>query len=292
LAVSLSDNAKGAVFMMGSMIGFILNDTFFKLAVGDLALFQAILLRGIAATAFVVLLAWYFNALRFRPSARDRKLIAWRVVSEVGGTASYLTALAHMPIADATAILQVMPLAVTFAAAMLLGERVGWRRYTAIAIGFLGVLLIVRPGAAGFDSHAIWAVTAVFFLVMRDIITRRLSPEVPSLFVAALTSIAITVFAGLLTPWSGWSPVEAAPFTYLLAAAVCLIAGYTFGVMTMRVGEIGFVSPFRYTILIWSILLGIVVFDDWPDRLTLLGATIVVATGLYSFSRERKLSRL
>lgn len=292
MTISLSDNAKGAVFMMASMIGFILNDALFKLAVSDLALFQAIMLRGIAATAFVALLAWHFKALRFRPAPRDRKLIFWRVISEVGGTASYLTALSQMPIANATAILQVIPLAVTFAAAMLLGERVGWRRYSAIAIGFLGVLLIVRPGATSFDTHAIWAVTAVVFLVARDLITRRLSPEVPSLYVSTLTSIFITLFATVLMPWHGWMPVTPEPVIFLLAASVCLIAGYTFGVMTMRVGEIAFVSPFRYSILIWSILLGIVVFGDWPDELTMIGAAIVVATGLYSFYRERKLAGL
>lgn len=275
--------------MMASMAGYILNDTLFKLVMVDLALFQSIFLRGIMASCLILGLAHYFKALQYRPSKRDRRLIAWRVVGEVGGTVTYLTALSYLPIANATAILQALPLTCTFAASMLLGETVGWRRYSAIAIGFCGVLIIVRPGADGFDMHALWATISVVFLTLRDLMTRQLSPEVPSLFVTVLTSLTITALALLLLPLNSWEPVETIHLIWLGMASVVLIAGYLFGVMTMRVGEISFVSPFRYSILIWAILLGFFVFGEWPDTATIVGAVIVVATGVYTFYRERRL---
>lgn len=277
--------------MMASMAGFIVNDAFFKWVRADLSLFQAIFVRGLMATVLIVALAWYLRCLSYRPQGKDRRLIGLRVVGEVGGTTCYLTALSHLPLANATAILQALPLTVTFAAAWLLGEKVGWRRYSAIVVGLLGVCIIVRPGSEGFDWHALWAIAAVGFLTLRDLTTRRLSPAVPSAFVTLLTSITITTMAGLLLPVSGWNAVSGVHWLALGAAAFCLIFGYLFGVMTMRVGEIGFVSPFRYSILLWAILLGIAVFGEWPDLMTILGAAIVAATGIYSFYRERRLAR-
>jgi S-adenosylmethionine uptake transporter len=193
-----------------------------------------------------------------------------------------------MPIANATAILLVMPLAVTLAGAVFLGERVGWRRYTAIIVGFAGVLVIVRPGGAGFNAYALSALAAVGFLVVRDLVTRRFATGVPSVFVALATAVAITVLGALVTLFGRWVPLAGADALVLAAAAVCLVVGYLFGVMTMRVGEIGFVSPFRYTVLIWALLLGAVVFGEIPDALTFVGSVLVVGTGLYTFHRERR----
>jgi drug/metabolite transporter (DMT)-like permease len=152
----LSDNMRAAVFMMLSMAGFAFNDAMIKLSSSDLALFQAIFLRGLFATALITLLALRMGAFRHRPGRRDRRIVALRSVAEVGSTFFFLGALFNMPIADATAILQSLPLAVTLAAAFVFGERVGWRRYAAILVGFGGVLIIVRPGGAAFTPYAFW----------------------------------------------------------------------------------------------------------------------------------------
>ena len=145
--MQLADNLRGALFMTLSLAGFALNDTLMKLLAPDIPLFQAIFLRGVVATVLVGLLAWHRRALWQQISNRAAWIIGLRIVGELGMTICFLTALFNMPIASATAILQVMPLAVTLGAAMFLGETVGWRRYMAIAVGFLGVLLIVRPGS-------------------------------------------------------------------------------------------------------------------------------------------------
>ncbi|HSF96988.1 MAG TPA: DMT family transporter [Thermohalobaculum sp.] len=285
----LSDNMRGAVYMMVCMAAFVINDALMKSVSGGLTVFQAMFLRGIAATTLVGLLAAYKGALLHRPAPGDGRLLVTRLVGEIGGTICFLTALFHMPIANATAILQSMPLAVTLGAALFLREPVGWRRYLAIAIGFSGVLVIVRPGAEGFNTYALFAVTAVAFMVLRDLSTRRLSRSVPSLFVAFTTAAAITLTGGAVSAFQPWPEVPMTTVGTLAVAAGFLFVGYLFNVMTMRSGEIGFVAPFRYTILIWAILLGVVVFGEIPDSQMLAGSAIVVGTGVYTFYREQRL---
>lgn len=288
---ALSDNSRGALFMSICMAGFVLNDAMVKLVTQDIGLFQAIFLRGILASLLIGAFAWWRRQLFYRISRGDGAMLALRILGEVGGTVCYLTALMHIPIANATAILQALPLAVTLGAAVFLKEPVGWKRYTAIAIGFAGVLIIVRPGAEGFDAYALLAVVAVCFVTLRDLATRRLSGPVPSLFVAFLTAVSITLVGAVMLPVTAWQPVDAAHLGIIAVAAGALFFGYVFSVSSMRVGEVAFVAPFRYTILIWAILLGIVIFGHIPDAWTLVGASIIVATGVFTFYRERRLSR-
>ena len=284
-------NMQGAVFMSLSMAGFVLNDTATKWIADEVGLFQIIFVRGLFATALIGTLAAYKNSLFFRPSRDDVKTLCLRQIGEIGATLCFLNALFNMPLANATAILQSLPLAVTLAAALFLGERVGWRRYTAIIIGFTGVMLIVRPGTEGFTSYSLWAVAAVGLITLRDLSTRMLSPAVPSLFVTFVTALGVTLAGGAALPFAGWEPMTGNHLSALATAAVLVFVGYLFGIMAMRVGEIGFVSPFRYTILIWAIALGFFVFGDVPDLPTILGSTIVVGMGVYTFYRERVRAR-
>ncbi len=286
---TFSDNVRGAIFMMLSMAGFVLNDTIMKSLSSDLPMFQAIFLRGIVATILIGALAFKQRALWHRLSKENAKIVAFRVVGELGATFCFITALFNMPIANATAILQVMPLAVTLGAALFFHEAVGWRRYTAITIGFLGVMLIVRPGSDGFTIYSVYAMGAVVFLVLRDLSTRKLSAGVPSMFVALISSVAIMLMGGILSSTTAWVPVSPQQIGLLAIAAMFVLVGYLFGIMTMRVGDVSFISPFRYTILIWAILAGIFVFGDIPDSMTLAGSAIIVLTGLYTFYRERLL---
>lgn len=275
--------------MAAAMAGYGLNDALIKLSSAHLELFQAVFLRGLVATCLIALLAWRMRALRVRVPPADRPVLALRITGEIGGTICFLTALFNMPIANATAILQSLPLAITLAAALFLGERVGWRRYSAVTVGFLGVLMIVRPGSDGFNAYSLWALASVAFIVLRDLATRRLSAAVPSLLVALVTAVSITALGGLVSAFGRWNPVAAVDIAVLAAAAAFLTLGYLCSIMTMRIGEISFSSPFRYTILIWAIILGIVVFGEVPSAWTLAGAAVVVGTGLYTFYRERRL---
>lgn len=288
----LSENMRAAVFMMASMAGFALNDALMKSTSADLNLFQAIFLRGFVATILIAVLAASRGAFAYSAGRRDRWLLVLRCLGEIGATFLFLTALFNMPLANATAILQSLPLAVALGAALFLGEPIGWRRYLAIGAGFVGVLVIVRPGGEGFNLYSLSAVAAVVAMVIRDLATRRLSGGVPSLAVTFLASLAITAAAGLASVLEGWQPVGAVPMALLSLAALSLIVGVSFGVMTMRVGAIGFTQPFRYTLLPWAMLFGFLFFNEVPDAWMLTGSAIVIGTGLFTFYRERAAARM
>ena len=273
------------------MFAFSANDAFLKSVSADLALSQAVFLRSLVTTVLIGCLALARGGLRFRPGARDRRLIGLRSLAEIGSTVCFLTALFNMPIANASAILQSVPLAVTLAAALLFGEPVGWRRYLAIAAGFVGVLLIIRPGPGGFNVYALWAIASIVFIVTRDLATRRLSPDVPGVYAAFVTSVVLTASAALAGGLEDWQPVARHHMAALATAGVCLVLGYLTGIKSMRIGEIGVVQPFRYTLLLWALILGIVMFDEWPDASMLVGSAIVVAAGLFTLYRETRVER-
>lgn len=287
----LSDNIKGALLMMGSMAAFTLNDTFFKTLSGELPLFQGIFLRGCLVVVLMTGLAWLRGDLTRPIPANDRKMIALRTLGEMGATICFLTALFHMPLANVTAILQSLPLFITLVGAVLFREAVGWRRWGAIVIGLFGVLLIVKPGSEGFDRFSLLALASVGFVVVRDLSTRRLSRQTPSLSVALIGAVAITCMGGAVTLTQSWTPVTSQSLTAISAASIFIIFGYTLSVMVMRVREIAVVTPFRYTAMIWAILLGFVVFGDIPGPLTLIGSAIVIGMGIYTFYRERRVAQ-
>jgi S-adenosylmethionine uptake transporter len=196
-----------------------------------------------------------------------------------------------MPIANATAILQALPLAVALAAWAVLKEPLGWRRLGAISIGFTGVIMIVQPGGEGFTIWSIYALLAVGFITLRDLIVRKMSRDTPVMTVAFSTAVAITLTFGLGAIASDWAPVSSANLLSIVLAAVFIFAGYILAVSVMRVGEISFVAPFRYTGLIWALAAGVLVFGEWPDTVTMIGALIVVFMGLFTLFRERQISQ-
>ncbi|KIT15259.1 DMT family transporter [Jannaschia aquimarina] len=284
----MTENLRGALFMMGSMATFTLNDACIKWLAEGLPTFQVVVLRGLAATALIALLAHLTGALSRPIPAADRAEVAGRSVAEVAAFLPFVLALTHMPLANITAILQALPLTITAAGALLLGERVGWRRWTAIGVGLAGVLLIVRPGAEGFNAWSLLAVLSVIIITARDLITRRLSPEVPSLKVAIFTAGGVTGLGAIVSLGEPWQPVTPGQGALMLLAAGFVFGGYLFSILAMRHGEVAVVTPFRYTAIIWGLLLGVTVFGERPDALTLTGATLVAATGLYTLWRETR----
>ena len=287
----ISDTTRGALYMSLAMAAFTVNDTCMKSVTAEMPLYQAITLRGIVTMIALAIIARQRGGLRLGMARGDARLLGWRTLGEVGGTLTFLTALRHMPLANLSAIMQSLPLAVTLSAAIALHEPVGWRRMAAIATGFLGVLMIVRPGTEGFDIWSLIALGSVAFVVLRDLTTRRLSSAVPSVTVAFLAATAVTVSGVVLSPLSGWVAVQPAAAVLLLAAGGFLIVGYLSVVMAMRVGDIATVAPFRYTALIFAIALGWIIFGHLPGPMTLAGAAIIVASGIYTFYRERKRGR-
>lgn len=287
----MTDNTRAAFLMMAGQAAFVLNDACMKGLSDDLPLFQAIFLRGVATSICLVLLARAMGALRFDLSRRDWTFVAMRTVGEIAAAYFFISALFNMPLANATAILQALPLALTLAGAVFLREPVGWRRLLAILVGLIGVMLIIRPGPEGFNVYSLYALASVGCVTLRDLSTRRLSRDVPSLTVAVAAAVGVTLFAGAGAIWSEWRPVSAGAALQLSGAVVFVFLGYLLSVMVMRAGDLGFVAPFRYTALIWALLLGYMAFGDWPDPITFLGTAIVAATGIFTLYRERQLAR-
>ena len=286
----MSPNLIGALLMMASMAAFTLNDTMLKLTAGAVPLFQLLFVRGLISCALLALVGRRLGPMHFRLDRRDWGLVLSRAGTEVVIAYFFLSALFHMPLANLTAIMQAVPLSVTLASALILREAVGWRRMLAIAVGFCGVMLIVRPGPDGFTVWSLYALLAVLGVTARDLITRKLSPGVPGMTVTFVTAAAVMVAAGLASLTAPWAPLTAGLLGLIASSSVFIIGGYFFSIQVMRTGEVSYVAPFRYTGLIWALLVGWFVFGDWPTTLTLIGAGIVVATGIFSFYRERRVS--
>jgi drug/metabolite transporter (DMT)-like permease len=287
----LSPNMRAALFMTVSMAGFTVNDGITKHMSEVMNMGQVMFLRGAFATLFVAVLAWHQGALSNLRLALQ-PLVLVRVAGEVLATVTFLIALAQLPIANVSAVLQALPLAVTMGAALIYGEKVGWRRWLSIAAGFAGVAIIVRPGLEGFSAYSLVALVCVGFCTMRDLATRRIPEHIPTLLISTVTALAVSICgAFLIQPMGGWTNPSAFGLLLIACAAALLIVGYQFIIMAMRSGEISFVAPFRYTGLLFSILLGFLIFSDVPDLAMILGSAIIVGSGLYMLYRERVVGR-
>jgi drug/metabolite transporter (DMT)-like permease len=277
--------------MAVGMAGFTMNDTITKAVSSEMNFGQVMLVRGLFAIVLIAALAFHRRAVRPLRTLM-MKPVALRVVGEVGGTISFLAAIVHLPLANTAAIFQALPLAVTLGAALTFGEPVGWRRWLAITAGFVGVVIIVRPGVEGFNQFSLFALVSVIFCAVRDLATKRIPAQIPSLFITLLTTVAVTTAGGvILVPLGGWTPPSGGALGLLALAAVLLLIGYQFVIMALRTGDISAVAPFRYSALVWAMLLGYLVFGDVPDGMMVTGASIIVLSGLYAFSRERKRHR-
>jgi len=273
--------------MAVGMAGFTMNDSITKAVSSEMNFGQIMLVRGLISIVLVAALAWHQGALRPLRTLLV-KPVALRVAGEVLGTVTFLAAIVHLPLANTSAIFQALPLVITLGAALMFDEPVGWRRWLAITAGFIGVLIIVRPGLSGFDQFSLLALVSVFFCAGRDLATRQIPAQIPSLFITLLTTAVVTATGvAIIGPLGGWTPPSSRALALLALAAVLLLIGYQCVIMALRAGDISAVAPFRYSALLWAMLLGYLVFGDVPDAMMVTGASIIVLSGLYAFHRER-----
>lgn len=274
--------------MVIAMASFTINDAITKQMLETMELGQILLIRGVFASILILGLAWSSGALAQIRYLRH-PMVALRTLCEAGATITFIVALAHMPLANISAVLQMLPLAVTMGAALFFGENVGWRRWLAICVGVSGVMVIVRPGFDGFSIFSLLALVTVMFSTARDLITRLIPQNIPSMQISAVTAIAMTIVGGIIVATGSWMPVSTGNLGLLACAALLLIIGYQCIIIATRHGDISMVAPFRYTALVWALVLGYVVFGDIPDMAMFIGAGAIVLSGLYAFYRERKL---
>ena len=285
------ENLRGIALMVAAMGAFALEDMFVKRAAETLPPGQILIILGTGGAALFGLLA-LSRGQRLWSRALVSRPVLLRNLGEIVATSGYVTAIALTPLSSASAIIQATPLAVTLGAALFLGAEVGWRRWSAILAGFLGVLLIVRPGAAGFEPTSLFAVQAVLGLAARDLASRATPRSVGSLQLSTYAfAVIVPVGAAMLAiGHAGPAPVGAGDALRLGLALGTGMVGYYAIVEAMRVGEVAVVTPFRYTRLLFAMAIGILVFGERPDGATLAGAAIILATGLYTLWRERTLS--
>ena len=285
------DNLRATGFMVLSMALFATEDFFIKRITVEMPVTQMLFL--ICSTTSVILA---LLCVRKGLPLVTRDVLGPQVMGrnfcEAFATISFVTALSLVPLTLATAIQQATPLLVTAGAAIWLGETVGWRRWTAVAVGMAGVLLILRPGLEAFQPEALLVMIAALGLAARDVISRRIPSRIATLQLAFWAYVGLTLGTGGLWLVRSATTVPALGTWLELAAAIGLgVIGYLALTTATRLGHVSTVIPFRYTRLIFAMILGVVLLGERPDALTLIGAAVVVGSGLYALMRERRRKR-
>jgi drug/metabolite transporter (DMT)-like permease len=277
-------NLAGSLWMIASMAGFAAEDAFLKAAVTAMPLGQVLILLGLAGMLVFALIARQRGEAAFPRVLASRGLML-RSGFEVTGRLFYALALALTPLSTASAILQATPLVVVLGAAVLFGERVGVLRWCLILLGFAGVLVILRPGTGGFDMLSLLAVVGMLGFAGRDLATRAAPPALSNAQLGVLGFLMLAVSGGLILAVTGGAVLPPpAALLPLAGASVFGIAGYAALTEAMRTGEVSTVTPFRYTRLVFALILGAVVFGERPDALTLIGAAVIVGAGIWTLS--------
>lgn len=281
-------NRRGVLAMSAGMACFVTNDSLVKYVSQSLPGSQLIFIRGLFAVMLVLALAHAMRATGHLGALRNRRVLL-RASLDAFATMTYLTSLFHLPLANATAINMATPLFITLFAVIAFAEKVGPRRWLALATGFIGVLLVVQPSAAGFNAYALLCLGGTLLHASRDLTTRTIHARIPSIVITLSTAVAVTLLAGVFgLVTRDWQPVNARQLGLLAAASVFLSGGYFLLTVAMRSGEMSLVAPFRYTGLMFALVLGYLVWGDAPNALAWTGIALLVGAGIVVLHGERR----
>ena len=286
-AALLRANRHGILCMCAAMACFVANDSLVKYASQTMASAQLVFIRGVMASILVLALVRSARALH-HAGEMVRGTVAVRAWVDAVATFTYLLALFHLPLVNATAIMMTAPLFIALIAARMMHERVGLGRWLAILAGFAGVLLVIQPRAEGFNAWSLVCLAGTVLMAVRDVMTRHIAPGVPSSVVTLATAIAVTLLSGAVSVVEGWRPFGVFEGALLAFAALFLAGGYYFIVAGMRHGELSVIGPFRYSGLLWAVIIGFLVWGDVPNALGWLGIALVTLSGLYVVYGERR----
>jgi drug/metabolite transporter (DMT)-like permease len=278
---------RGVLAMSAGMCSFVVNDALVKFVSESLPGTQLIFIRGVFASLLVLALVQASGMLAQLRQLADRRILL-RAVFDSLATMTYLTSLFHLPIGNATAINMATPLVITLFAVAFFHERVSAGRWTAIAVGFAGVLLVVQPSAAGFNAYALLCLGGTLLHASRDTMTRRIDIRIPSLVITLSTAVAVTLLSGGMGLAAGdWQPVSARQVALLALASVFLSGGYYLLTVAMRSGDMSLVAPFRYAGLLCALAIGFIVWGDAPNAMAWAGIALLVGAGLAELRGER-----
>ncbi len=279
-------NRRGILAMLAAMTFFTGSDAIVKMATAQLPTGQIMATRGIFAMIIVLGLMAARGELHHLRSVTDARVLS-RAGLEALIAFLFIMCLAVLPLANLTAVLQATPMILTLIAVAFGLERVGWRRWSAIIVGFIGVLLIVKPSVAGFNAYALISLATATLVAIRDLVTRTIGTHIATTLVTFTTTAATTGLGVLLFFAEDWRPLTWSEIAMLASAAAFVSAGNLAIVQAFRVGEMSVVSPFRYSIILTSLLAGLLVFGEWPDLVSCAGIALIMLSGLYTIRREQ-----
>ena len=282
----ISENTKGAFLISLAAACYVMSDIFMKFLSSEISMFQITFLRGLLVTFFLFSYCYISKASFLIREWKDRFVIGIRSILEVIMTYTFLAALFNMNVANANAILQLIPLMVLLGSFAFLRQSPKTHEWIAVLFGCLGAVIIIRPGALDFNFYTIHALVAVFCLAARDLLTVRLNKKIPSNIVAFYSALMLTLASFLLSK----EPVHFGDLSnslFILYTAIFVSIGYIASVAAMRFGDVTFVSPFRYTALLWAMAMGFIFFKEIPKFTTLLGGLIIILAGIYIFYKSK-----
>ena len=290
-----TDNLRAALCIILAMVCYVINDALIK-AVGEVvAWHQALLLRSVAAGAFLLLAAWalghrpgpraIFGLLRYRP-------VSLRVGLETLAMSCWVAALVHLPLSAAVAVNQLLPVFLMIGGVLVYRERPGPHRLSAAAVSIVGVLLIVKPGSEAFTSYALLCALATALMAARDVATRSIPPSLSAVNVSLLAMFVIICFAAIASAGTPWPPLPMSAIWSTLGAGLSISLAFVLTITGVRLGEVSFLAPFRYAALVAGLIVAYLAFGERPDALSLVGAAIIILAGIHLMARERRAQAL
>lgn len=271
---------RGIMFMVLSMGSFIINDTFLKLAIGDIPPFEALFIRGLASMLWGIPLLAMTGSIKALPQVVDKRVL-FRNSFEMIAVIGYVLGLASAPIADLTALSQLSPMFVLIGAFLIFGERIRTLQFWLIVVAFVGAVMVAQPGMSGFSAFALFGLWNAVCIAGRDLSGRKVGDHVPGLVVAIGAAMIVVVGAliiGLL--FERWVMPNGSQLLLILVSGLFLTFGHMFVFLAYRVGTTGAVLPFAYTSTIWALISGALVFGTLPNALALVGIGVIVASGV------------
>jgi drug/metabolite transporter (DMT)-like permease len=283
--MSASTNRRGMIFMVIAMALFAANDAGTKYAAATLPVSEVMVIRGGFAIVFLLAILAWRGELRDTPKMFDWQ-VSLRGFAEAASGVLLISALALMPLGNVLTIIQLVPFVMTIIAAIMLGERVGWRRWLAVAAGFIGVLLVVKPATGAFNAASLFALAATLTILSRDMLARAIGTRVPA-FIVALASIVAGIAVGAIGSFfQEWRAPDMAAILSLFLAGIFIVLAQFFIVLAYRGTELSAVAPFRYSIVAFAVVYGFIVFREVPDLLSFAGMAIMIVAGIYMLHRE------
>jgi len=273
--------------MLLAMAGFAVEDSLIKVLSVQFPISQILLILGLGGMVIFLGIALVQGHRLITPNLLSMPFLV-RFFSDMFAALFFISAIALIPLSIASTILQAVPIIVTMGAALFLGQIVGWRRWSAIIAGFIGVLIVIRPGFDGFEPASILAVLGVIFLATRDLATRVMAPDLSTITVSAYAFLAMALGGFIALPF--FPPMQypdAVAWSMFFCAIILGGLAYVAVVIATRTGDIGAIAPFRYSRLVFAIIIAVTFLGERPDMPTMIGAAIIVSSGFYAFWRER-----